>query len=379
MLKITLSPQWSIRHPTLGSLSPKVIELLMAVSSHGTVSGACVYLGLSYRHAWQMLRDGEAMLGHPLISMVRGKGSDLTHLGQRLVWAQRRAQARLSPMLEALSSELEAEMTKAVEPTATFLRIHASQSSALDALRPLLSRAGLAHQLRYCDGAEALSSLNNGRCDVAGIHFPIGEFEPDAIGRHGSLLNGTSQKLIRVATRRQGFIVAPGNPKKIYDIEDLGREGVRFVNRQLGSGTRSLFDLMLSRSQLKPEAIHGYEHCEFTHAAIAAFVASGMADVGFGVEVFAREFKLEFIPCEQERYFLLFNERGESDCGLLKLIELLKGDDYRSAIDRLPGYSADHSGTVVGLNEVFSTLKAPSERRPARSSTPRLSSQGQPA
>ena len=82
-------------------------------------------------------------------------------------------------------------------------------------------------------------------------------------------------RVVQLATRRQGLMVAPGNPKRIYDVGDLARPDVRFINRQPGSGTRYLLDLMLQQRGIEASAIRGYEQCEFTHAAVAAFVASG--------------------------------------------------------------------------------------------------------
>jgi molybdate-binding protein len=38
------------------------------------------------------------------------------------------------------------------------------------------------------------------------------------------------------------------------------------------------------------ERINGYAQIEFTHAAVAAYVASDMADVSFGFEAAARQF-----------------------------------------------------------------------------------------
>jgi len=84
---------------------------------------------------------------------------------------------------------------------------------------------------------------------------------------------------------------------------------VRFINRQRGSGTRFLLDCLLEKEAIDPERINGYEQGEYTHAAVAAYVASGMADAGFGVETPARRFKLDFIPLQTERYFLLCEER----------------------------------------------------------------------
>jgi molybdate-binding protein len=131
---------------------------------------------------------------------------------------------------------------------------------------------------------------------------------------------------------------------------------VRFINRQPGSGTRFLLDLMLQQAKLDPAAIHGYEQCEFTHAAVAAFVASGMADAGFGVEVPAREFKLEFLPTHRERYFFVCHERNLASADMRRLIELLRSSSMQAAIDALPGYQADDSGTVMALDAMFPAL-----------------------
>ena len=84
--------------------------------------------------------------------------------------------------------------------------------------------------------------------------------------------------------RTQGLIVAPGNPRKIAGLKDLCRPSVRFVNRQRGSGTRILLDSLLQSQAIDPAKISGYGSGEFTHAAVAAYVGSGMADAAFGVE-----------------------------------------------------------------------------------------------
>ena len=70
---------------------------------------------------------------------------------------------------------------------------------------------------------------------------------------------------------------------------------MRFINRQQGSGTRAYFDYLLAGQRLRPAQIAGYQDEEFTHAAVAATVASGMADAGFGIEAAARQQELDFV------------------------------------------------------------------------------------
>jgi molybdate transport repressor ModE-like protein len=364
MFQVSISPVWTIRDGGGASLGPRVVELLVKVDEHGSLASACGAIGASYRHAWQLLREGEALFGQPLLVMARGKGSQLTVLGERLVWAQRRVQARLSPLLDTLASELSAEIEKALSTAPARLRIHASHGFAVQALHEFIGRAGVAHELKYCSSAEALASLSNGGCDLAGFHVPLGEFEATAVEHYRPWFNLRTHRLIGLATRRQGLMVAPGNPKKIYAMSDLVRSDVRFINRQPGSGTRYLLDLMLDKSGIDTATIRGYEQCEFTHAAVAAFVASGMADAGFGVEVPAREFKLEFLPAQQERYFLMCDEKSIDTEDIQRLLQVLRSDDYHAAVNRLPGYQADAAGLVMTLDNAFPTVAAAGRRRP---------------
>jgi putative molybdopterin biosynthesis protein len=79
--------------------------------------------------------------------------------------------------------------------------------------------------------------------------------------------------LIKGVNRIQGLLVRRGNPSGINGFEDLAREGIKFVNRQRGSGTRLLLDYYLKKLEINPEDILGYEREEFTHLAVAAAVA----------------------------------------------------------------------------------------------------------
>jgi molybdate transport repressor ModE-like protein len=356
--EVSISPVWTIRDAAGQALAPRVVELLVMVDEHGSLAAACTAIGASYRHAWQLLREGEALFGQPLLVMARGKGSQLTALGARLVWAQRRIQARLSPVLDTLASELGTEIEKALSAAPSRLRIHASHGFAVQALHEFLDSAGLPHELKYCGSAEALAALSSGSCDVAGFHVPMAEFEAVAVEHYRPWLQPAVHRVIQLARRRQGLMVAAGNPKRIYEIGDLARPEVRFINRQPGSGTRYLLDLMLQARGIDATAIRGYEQCEFTHAAVAAFVASGMADAGLGVEVPAREFKLEFLPMHQERYFLLCDERALGSPDLLRLLEVIRSAAFCQAVNRLPGYEVDDPGRVVRVEEAFPSFES---------------------
>lgn len=357
MHQVSIKPHWTIARPGGAALAERTVALLVSVAEHGSLLKACQAIHVSYRHAWQLIRQGEDLLGAPLLRMERGKGSSLSPLAEKLVWADRRIAARLSPTLDSLASELQAEIDRVLMSVPPLLRIHASHGFAIEALHVALGSAGIVTELRYCGSTEAVASLFMGGCEVAGFHVPIGEFEAESIEHYGQWLKPGVQKLIGIATRRLGLMVAPGDPKKIYGIADLARPDVHFINRQPGSGTRFLLDLLLRKEGVEPARVHGYEQCELTHAAVAAYVASGMSDVGFGVETPARQFKLDFVPVQTERYFLLCEERSLDAPGVRDMLAIVQGEAFRATVNRLPGYQANEStGVVTDLRTVFPAL-----------------------
>ena len=363
MHRVSIQPRWTIRSPDGSALSERTVALLVGVADHGSLLKACRSMQVSYRHAWQLIRQGEQLLDAPLLRMERGKGSSLSPLAEKLVWADRRIAARLSPTLDSLASELQAQIDRVLMRATSLLRIHASHGFAIEALHEALVRNGVEHELRYCGSTEAVASLGLGGCEVAGFHVPMGEFQAAGATYYAQWLKPETQKLIGVATRRLGLMVAKGDPKKVYGIRDLARPELRFINRQSGSGTRFLLDLLLRKEDIDPASVHGYEKCELTHAAVAAYVASGMADVGFGVETPARQFKLDFVPIQTERYFLVCEERSLDTPAVRELLRVIRSEEFKETVNRLPGYQADDStGKVVDLQQAFPLLKVRRKR-----------------
>ena len=88
-------------------LSHPLIALLAAVDDTGSISGAARVLGLSYRHVWGELKRWEAELARELVVWVKGQPAQLTPTGRRLLQAERSAQARLAPQIEAVRAALE--------------------------------------------------------------------------------------------------------------------------------------------------------------------------------------------------------------------------------------------------------------------------------
>jgi putative molybdopterin biosynthesis protein len=152
----------------------------------------------------------------------------------------------------------------------------------------------------------------------------------------------------------QGLMVAPGNPLGLQSVQDVVRCRARFVNRPEGTGTRVLLGELLQAAGLHASALVGAdEHCEPSHAAVAAAVASGQADVGLGIESAARQQGLDFVPLLREDYHLVCLARALDTPPLQALLGVLRTAQWQQTLNALPGYSAHRSGEVLALNRLL--------------------------
>ncbi len=349
-MSFEIHPEWSLKRRKGSTVSlPLLLQLLTTIRDQGSISSAASQANLSYRHAWGMLRAFELEFSAPLLQKSRGKGTSLTPLAEKLIWADKRITARLTPILESFASELEAILTH--EPTA--LHITASHGFAVDALIKRLNSDNIPVEINYRSSLEAVAALSHNECDLAGFHVPIGEFK-HAAKPYLKWLDPQQHALIHLAYRSQGLFIAKGNPKHIKGLADLQRKDVRFVNRQTGSGTKILLELLLAKEKINTKSIADYGSAEFTHSAVAAYVASNMADVGFGVETAARRFDLDFIPIARENY-LFACKRSVLNRSLLKSTrDIMQSVTFRDTVNALAGYDGTRSGSIATFAETFS-------------------------
>lgn len=351
MKKITVLPTWCFRDEAGNPLDLQLLRLLGAVHRRGKLTQAAEDVGISYRHAWNVLRQGNAFFGVALVELQRGRGAQLTPLGDKLLWAEQRAVARLGPQLESLGSELNLAIAREQQGAVSVLRLHASHGFAVELLPKYLTALPL--DLQYCSPHESLAALDRGSCDVAGFHLPRGAVGERIRASYHERLNPREHRVIGFITRTQGLMVAPNNPLGIEGVASLAREGVRFVNRQASSGTRSLLDGLLSEAGVASTAIRGFEVEEFTHSAVAAYVAAGMADVGFGVQAGAEKFGLDFIPLATEDYLLACRHQALKEPRLQAFLDVLGSHAFQQAVQTLPGYRLSRCGDVMTVEEVL--------------------------
>jgi len=323
------------------------VPLLLLVSQTGSIAQAATAKGLSYRHAWGLLRDIETHLGGALIVKSRGRGSVLSELGEAVLRTQRVSSERLESALQAVVADVSAELGRHLSRGPSAVRIHASHGYAVATLAQALSNDHLPIDLKYRESAEAVRALSRGECELAGFHLPIGEFRGACAEIYRPWLDAHRHRMIHLTRRTQGLFLRQGNPKGVRGLQDLARDDIRFVNRQPGSGTRMLLDLSLTRLGVDPATINGYATAELTHSAIAAFVASGMADLGFGVQPAAHQFGLDFIPVVEEDYLFACEQDKLSDGRLDNVIATMCNGAFRDSVAHLPGYDPARCGELI--------------------------------
>jgi putative molybdopterin biosynthesis protein len=297
--------------------------LLRAVADSRTILAAAEATATTYRTLWGRLEHYARALGHPVVAKSPGQGTQLTPTGRAILATleQHAGQLRIADgqLAETLASGIQAALGGAAAP----LRVHASHDFAI--ARALSQHKPSELDVRYVGGAKAAKALLAGEADVAGFHTPSGA---------GAVLENVFQTLrespdfwmLPLMEREQGIMIARGNPRGVFALTDLAKPGVRFINRQRGSGTRILLDQLLHLCGVSGEEIAGYELEEFTHQAVAAMVGAGAADAGLGLRAAAVQFKLDFIPLGREIYYLAGSREFETLGSVRDFVEKIKAN-----------------------------------------------------
>jgi len=355
------------RDSSPASVRNPLIDLLQAVAGAGSISGGARALGLSYRHVWGELKRWENELGNELVVWEKGHAARLTDFGAKLMWAERQAQARLAPQIEALRAELERSFAIAFDDTAHVVTLYASHDEALGSLREhalQLEQGQLHLDIRFSGSVDAIRALNEGRCVMAGFHT-LRDAGPHTLTQrtYQPLLQPGRHKVIGFARRTQGLMVARGNPLAIQTLPDLARTQARFVNRVLGTGTRVVLDELLARAGIASGMIKGYAHTEPSHTAVAQVVAAGQADAALGIAVAAGRAGLDFVPLLEEQYHLVCLKSALTQPGIVALLALLRSPAWHRQINAIAGYAASQSGEILSMRRVLPWWDFPAKKQ----------------
>ncbi len=220
------------------------------------------------------------------------------------------------PLLDEL-----ADLLHQADPSAYMSSSHVGSMGGLMAIRRRETHMAGCHLLNEADGTYNTAILET--------QFPRGGvYQVECVGR------------------TQGLMVAPGNPLGLTGFRDISRPGIRYVNRQKGSGTRILADYLCRKEGVDPAAVYGYDREEFTHTAVAAQIAGGTADAGMGILSAAKIYGLDFLPVCVEQYDLIVPDYAWDTPMVRQVLEILAGPAFRARLERLGGYTLDQPGRV---------------------------------
>ncbi|MBQ8355082.1 MAG: molybdopterin biosynthesis protein [Oscillospiraceae bacterium] len=223
---------------------------------------------------------------------------------------------------------------------------------------PLLDELG--DMLHLADGSVYMSSshvgsmggimaIRRGEAHAAGCHLLNTEDGTYNISFMKKYFPKGGVKLVRCVGRQQGLMVAKGNPLHIENFSDIAKAGLRYVNRQKGSGTRILTDYLCKQNGLDTAAIYGYDREELTHTSVAAQIVSGSADAGMGIYSAAKLYDLDFIPICIEEYDLIIPDHAWDTPQVQAMLATLKSEAFREKILSLGGYTVENPGEIIEL------------------------------
>lgn len=190
----------------------------------------------------------------------------------------------------------------------------------------------------------ALEALARGEAHVAGTHLrdpETGEYNAPSTLR---LLPFACTR-ISFASWEQGLLLRGGNPLGVERVEDLPRPGLRFLNREPGSGSRALLDDRIGAAGIAAETIPGYMDTSASgHLAVAEAIASGLADAGVAIRAAGEMFGLAVAPLAWERYDLVVPDHFLDLPAVGTLLDALRRPGVRAQVEALGGYDAASMG-----------------------------------
>lgn len=191
------------------------------------------------------------------------------------------------------------------------------------------------------DGSrQGLERFAAGGAAICGLHIP----DTDGGWNIGSVAEAAVRDCVLIgwATRKRGLLLGPAAATRIGTFADL--EGFRIVQRQPGAGARTLFDRLIAKAGLAPEALTCAPGLARTESDAAAAVAADEADVAIGLEAMARQFHLGFLPLLSERFDLLVDRRAYFTEPVQRLLDLTRSAIFAQRAESLGGYDLSELG-----------------------------------
>ncbi|GGC80979.1 helix-turn-helix transcriptional regulator [Vreelandella lutescens] len=199
-----------------------------------------------------------------------------------------------------------------------------------------------------CHGSgDGIRRLLEGKAMLAGIHLlnaASGRYnEPASLG-----LGGVRDLIVlHWATRRQGLLVAAGNPLGIRSVRDIAKHGATLAHRQPGAGAAQLLHCFLQQADIALDTLNWAAHPALSEDDLALAIAQGEADVGLGMEAAALRQQLDFIPLIEESFDVVMHRRSYFEPAVQALFEFAREPRFVQRASTLRGYNVSQLGRVL--------------------------------
>jgi len=191
-----------------------------------------------------------------------------------------------------------------------------------------------------------IRALRRNLCHMASSHLMQEDGEEYNFGFAADELE-QMPAVVNFCRREQGLMLAKENPKRINNIADLGKSGIKIVNRPMGTGTRLLLDGELNKAGIKGDEIEGYDIELQRHLDVGLEILSGSADAGPGIRAVAGLLDLGFIPLRWERFDFIVLKDNFFEQGVQLFLGLLRNPAFQELAEDLSGYDLNRSGEMV--------------------------------
>ncbi|MBQ7117727.1 MAG: molybdopterin biosynthesis protein [Clostridia bacterium] len=237
--------------------------------------------------------------------------------------------------------EIEIRLLKPLSQIKASLIVTGSHDPLIDELSDMLKKqdASFSVTSSHVGSMGAITALKNGQAHLGCIHLldtETGKYNESYIKKY---FPDGGVKLVKGVGRVQGLMVRKGNPLGIKNFADIVKG--RYVNRQVGSGTRILYDYLINKNGMNKADIDGYRNEEFTHTAVAALIAAGNADCGLGIYSAAKMYDLDFIEICTEEYDVLIDEKAYGTPQVERFLDILKSEKFKDRLLQMGGYRVD--------------------------------------
>ncbi|WGV62347.1 helix-turn-helix transcriptional regulator [Brevibacillus brevis] len=300
-------------------------------------------LRISKLTVYDLIKKGE-LPAYRVGRQMRVDESDLEAYKAKAKGVYRQASAVSIPQTE------QAQQSARYEQSGTGRNIIISgQDVSLDLLAGHLEKKDEAYRpLRsYVGSLNSLVAMYTGKADIVSTHLYDGDTNEYNVPYIRRILCGHRFVVINMLSRWAGFYVQAGNPKQIKAWSDFTKPGIRMVNREKGSGARTLIEEQFRLAKIAGSDVIGYEREESNHLAVAGVVARREADVGVGIEKAASLVGVEFVPTVREQYDLVLLKNKDNEQLIQAVLDILGSRPFQKELEAVGGYDLSQTGKIM--------------------------------